>query len=211
MKKTIFLALASLSFATVTNAQSGDTKTTINFGLKAGVNLSNVYDTQGENFVAEGKAGFAGGGFVTIPLGSLFAIQPEIMFSQKGFKGDGRLLGSNYSYERTTSFVDIPLLFAIRPIKYLSIVAGPQYSFLLSEKNTFNSAIVNTLQEQEFKNDNIRKNILGVTAGADFNATDNVVIGLRAAWDLQQNNGDGTSNTPRYRNVLYQATLGIKF
>lgn len=211
MKKSTYLLMASLCIANILNAQVSNKQSTISFGLKAGVNLSNVYDTQGQDFVAKGTAGFAGGGFVTIPLGELFAIQPEVLYAQKGFKGNGTLLGSSYSYERTTSFLDIPLLFAIRPVKFVSIVVGPQYSFLLSEKNTFNSPIVNTLQEQEFKNENIRKNILGITGGADLNVTDNAVIGLRAGWDLQQNNGDGSSTSPRYRNVWYQATIGYRF
>ena len=82
---------------------------------------------------------------------------------------------------------------------------------MLSEKNNFNSAVVNSTQEQQFNNDTIRKNIFGLTGGADLNVTDNAVLGIRAGWDLQQNNGDGSSTTPRYRNVWYQFTVGYKF
>jgi len=38
----------------------------------------------------------------------------------------------------------------------------------------------------------------------------NIVIGARAGWDLFNNNGDGTSTTPRYKNVWAQATVGIR-
>lgn len=213
MKNSIFLILVGFGLITCLNAQVNQRKsgTELTFGVKAGLNLSNVYDNQGENFVATGKFGFAGGGFVTIPLNEYFAVQPEVLFSQKGFKGTGTLLGSNYNYERTTNFLDVPILVAFRPIKFVTIVFGPQFSFLMSEKNTFNSAFVNTLQEQQFTNDNIRKNIFGLTGGADLNVTDNAVIGLRAGWDLQQNNGDGTSTTPRYKNVWYQLSAGYRF
>jgi hypothetical protein len=34
---------------------------------------------------------------------------------------------------------------------------------------------------------------------------------LRGSWDLKNNNGDGTSTTPRYKNVWYQATVGYRF
>jgi hypothetical protein len=34
----------------------------------------------------------------------------------------------------------------------------------------------------------------------------NIVIGARAGWDLLNNKGDGTSTTPRYKNMWYQAT-----
>ena len=209
----MYLMIVSLSFTTLLNAQVSQTKsgTDVTFGLKAGVNISNVYDKEGNNFVATGAFGFAAGGFVTIPLGEYFAIQPEVLFSQKGFKGSGTILGSPYNYERTTNFLDIPILVAFRPIKFVSVVFGPEYSFLLSEKNNFSSAISNASQEQQFTNDNIRKNIFGLTGGVDLNVTDIAVIGLRAGWDLQQNNGDGTSTTPRYRNVWYQFTLGYRF
>ena len=64
-------------------------------------------------------------------------------------------------------------------------------------------------QENEFENDTIRKNTLAAVGGFDFNFN-RVVFGTRAGWDLQHNNGDGTSNNPRYKNVWFQATLGFK-
>jgi hypothetical protein len=92
----------------------------------------------------------------------------------------------------------------------LTLLVGPQYSFLLSEKNTFENTLFTSVQEQQFNNDNIRKNTLCFLGGADLNF-DKAVIGLRAGWDVQNNAGDGTNNTPRYKNVWYQATIGYRF
>jgi len=181
----------------------------LSFGLKAGVNISNVYDSEGEQFNADAKFGLAAGAFVAIPLGKYFGVQPEVLFSQKGYKGSGSILGSNYSFTYTSNFIDVPLLFALKPISLITIVAGPQYSFLVSDKYEFNSAIVNTNQENEFNNDNIRKNILCFLGGIDFNLK-RIVIGTRIGWDIQANKGDGTSTTPRYKNVWYQATIGFR-
>ncbi len=64
-------------------------------------------------------------------------------------------------------------------------------------------------QEQEFKRDNIRKNILGFVFGADVNI-DHLVLSARVSWDFQTNNGDGSSSTPRYKNQLIQFTVGYK-
>jgi hypothetical protein len=178
--------------------------------LKAGINISNVYDSKGDDFVAKTKAGVAIGAFTQIPLGSIIGIQPEILYSQKGFKGTGKILGNPYSYTRTINYLDIPLLLAIKLINELTILVGPQYSFLLSEKNEFENTLFTSVQEQQFDNDNIRKNTLAFLGGADFNF-DKVVIAVRARWDVQGNSGDGTSNTPRYKNVWYQATLGYRF
>lgn len=218
MKKSIFAVFAVFTMAVNANAQetiaasnSSDTDTRSNFvlGAKLGTNYSNVYDSEGEDFVADPKLGFVAGGFVTLPLGKLFAIQPEVLYSQKGFKGSGTLFGSSYSYKRTTDYLDVPIFFAFRPIEYVSVLAGPQFSYLLSEKNEFSGAI-NATQEQAFNNDNIRKNTFSLIGGVDVNI-DKIVIGARAGWDLKENKGDGTSATPRYKNYWYQLTLGYKF
>lgn len=92
----------------------------------------------------------------------------------------------------------------------LTILVGPQFSFLVNEKNLFTSTTASVLQEQTFKNDNVRKNTLCLTGGVDVNVS-SFVIGARAGWDVQNNNGDGTSTTPRYKNVWYQATIGFRF
>jgi hypothetical protein len=216
MKKSIFTVLAAIAMVAGANAQDTDarssdtdTRSNVIFGAKLGANYSNVYDSEGEDFVADPKLGFVAGAFVTIPLGKLFAVQPEILYSQKGFKGSGTLLGSSYSYERTTDYLDVPLFLSFRPIEYLSIVAGPQFSYLLSEKNEFDGAI-NQTQEEAFNNENIRKNTLAFIGGVDVNI-DKLVIGGRVGFDLKENKGDGTSETPRYKNYWYQLTLGYKF
>jgi len=191
-------------------AQSNDSRSSFHFGIKAGLNFANVYDEQGEEFRADGKTGFAGGVFMTIPLGEVFGVQPEVLFSQKGFKATGSLLGTNYGLTRTTNFIDVPLYFTVKPLPLLTILAGPQFSYLIQQKDEFNSELGSAEQIKEFENDNIRKNILGAALGLDVNF-DPLVIGLRAGWDLSTNNGDGSSQTPRYKNGWVQLSLGYRF
>jgi hypothetical protein len=211
MKKTLLIfAMVALTTVTVFGQNNTDYRRKVSVGLKGGINLSNVYDSEGEQFNSDAKMGLAGGLFVSIPLGSLFGIQPEILFSQKGYQGSGSILGSSYSYKYTSNFVDVPLLIAFKPVSLITILAGPQYSFLVSDKYVFNSAVVNIDQQNEFENDNIRKNILCFIGGADINFS-KIVIGARVGWDIQDNKGDGTSETPRYKNVWYQATIGFRF
>jgi Outer membrane protein beta-barrel domain len=208
MKKITLIFAVVVLVNNFCNAQ--DKRDNLQFGLKVGTNLSNVYDAEGQNFVADSKFGLAGGVFVSIPLGKVIGIQPEVLYSEKGFKSTGTLLGSSYSLDRSTSFIDIPLLLAVKPISLITIVAGPQFSFLLKDKNTFNNGTATVEQQKLFETDNIRRNLLSFTGGADVNLS-NFVIGLRANYDTQNNNGDGTSSTPRYKNAWYQATVGIRF
>lgn len=208
----ILAAGALMSITSIAMAQEGETdnREKLKFGLKAGLNFSNVYNTNTEEFRADGKFGFAGGAFVSIPIGKYVGLQPEVLISQKGFKGSGTLLGSSYSFKRTTTYLDIPFQIALKPSEFITIVAGPQFSYLLRQKDDFNSALINTSQQQEIENDDIRKNILGFVGGFDINIK-HLILGGRIGADFVTNHGDGTSSTPRYKNTWLQATIGYAF
>ena len=212
MKKILLTCFTYLSFTSVSTAQDFDMDTDAKFtiGAKAGLNLSNVYDTKGDAFNADAKFGFAIGAFATIPFGNFLAFQPELLISQKGFQATGYLFGSTYSVTRTTTYLDFPLLFVIRPTQFLTFVMGPQYSYLFNQKDVFGSATTTIEQETAFKNDNIRKNTLCFTGGLDINLNKLVLSG-RMGWDLLANNGSGGSQTPRYKNFWYQASIGYRF
>lgn len=179
-------------------------------GLKIGANLSNVYDTQGEEFQADSKFGLATGLFLAIPIGQYLGIQPELLFSQKGYRASGSVLGSEYSSKRTTNFIDVPLFLAFKATPQFTLLVGPQYSFLLSQNYTYKSELINFSRDEQFDNENLSKNTLCLSGGFDINMS-NVVLSARTGWDILNNNGDGTSNSPRYKNMWYQATLGFRF
>lgn len=211
MKKThIFFSIITLiSFTTFAQETMSDDRGKVKVGLKIGGNYANYYDSEGEKFNADSKLGLAGGLFFGIPIGKSLGIQPEILYSQKGYKETGQFLGGTYTLTRTTDYLDVPLLLSIKPAKFLTIQAGPQYSYLLKQKDVFENPLTTVEQQNEFKNDNIRKNILGFIGGLDVNVG-KVVIGARAGWDIQNNNGDGTSTNPRYKNAWTQATIGFR-
>jgi hypothetical protein len=212
IKHILSLVVAVAFMAGVGNAQNnaGNMNEKFQVGLKFGANVSNVYDTEGEDFTADYKFGLAGGGFVSLSIGSFLGIQPEILFSQKGYKGAGSFLGSEYTYSRTSNFIDLPLFLTLKPTNYLTFLLGPQFSFLVRETYRFENEFLNINKEEVFENDNIRRNTLCAVGGFDINF-DQFVIGARTGWDLQNNNGDGKSTTPRYKNVWYQGTLGYRF
>jgi hypothetical protein len=212
MKQLILSILISVGTFSIAFSQDTyvDQRNKFHFGVKAGTNFANVYDSQGESFRADGKFGFVGGAFFTVPLGQLIGIQPEVLFSQKGFKATGRLLNTQYELTRTTNYVDIPLYLTVKPLQILTIMAGPNFSYLLRQKDVFENASSSVEIIQEFENENIRKNILGIILGIDVNLS-RVIFGVKAGWDLSTNHGDGTSTTPRYKNAWAQATIGYRF
>jgi hypothetical protein len=212
MKKIILIIAAVMLTANYSNAQnnSPDSRSKFQFGVKAGLNLSNVFDERGQDFVADPKIGFATGGFVSIPVWKYLGVQPGLLFSQKGYRSTGTFFDSYYRYTRTLNYIDMPLLASFKPFELLTLVAGPQISFLVSQRDVFKGGSLTIDEQQEFKNDNIRRNVMCFLAGFDINL-DHIVLGARAGWDIQNNNGDGTSVNPRYKNVWYQATVGFRF
>ena len=68
MKKIsiLFATIFILSFDSFAQNEGKDYRTQAAFGLKAGMNSSNVYDEKGEDFQANPKLGLAAGIFVAI-------------------------------------------------------------------------------------------------------------------------------------------------
>jgi len=215
MKKTLlFICLLGFTLSNPLQAQTEtitvDSRTTMNFGIKAGVNNANVWDEEAQNFNANRKLGFVFGGFASLPMGSLLGFQPELLIAQKGYKASGVLLGTEYAHTRTTTHIDIPLQLQVKPSELVTILIGPQISYLVHQRDEYTLGANSTAQEQEFDKEDLRKSTLGFTAGADINFTRLVASG-RLGYDFQNNNADGTSSTPRYKNRWLQLTLGYKF
>jgi hypothetical protein len=210
MKKTTIMLLACASIFGMKVSAQEDLREELKFGIRAGANYSNVWDEKDNDFEANGKLGFAGGVFLHVPIGKYLGVQPEVLFSQKGYSGSGTFITQPYSFKRTTNYLEVPLLFAIKPASFITIVLGPQYSFLLSQKTDFTSGTFTSSELSEYENDNIRKNTLGAVVGFDINVN-HIVVSPRAGWDFQTNHGDGSSSSPRYKNQWLQLTLGYRF
>jgi hypothetical protein len=146
-----------------------------------------------------------------LPLGRVIAIQPEVLFSQKGYRATGTGLSGDYDYRQVLNFLDIPLLLRINASRELGIVVGPQYSWLMSTHTVFNSGATSYEQTVHNDNSNITKNIFGGVIGMDINLNDNLFLYGRYTIDFKNNNGDGTSSTPAYKNQVIQVGLGVLF
>ena len=217
MKKLILVITALITVISSGSAQQNrdsisvvtDFRTKLMLGLKMGGNYSKIYDSKDNNFKTDGKLGFATGAFISIPISKLIGIQPEVLFSQRGYKASSSSILGNYSLTRTTSYLDIPILFAVKPSEYITILAGPQYSYLVKSTDVFTSGNVSVEQQQQFKNQNLRTNTLCFTGGVDLTMK-HLVISTRVGWDLQDNTSDGNSTVPRYKNVWYQMMVGYR-
>lgn len=203
MKKIFILALG-LFAATAASAQDR-----IKFGVKAGLNVSDVIKGDGNNnFDTKTKAGFNAGVTLEIPLIAGLAFTPEVLYAQKGYK----LTSSFGTFTQTTNFIDVPILASFRLGSSFNIVAGPQVSFLLSTKNKFENGF-GAVQQTNVENDSDRfkKSLVGGLIGFRYDVNDKFDIHGRYALDFQKNNENGTTTTPEYRNQVFSVGVGVKF
>lgn len=127
MRKIVLLLTAAMVMTAASFAQ--DAKT-IGFGLKAGANFSSLKDKfDGDTENSDMKVGFHGGAFVNLPIGTTFAIQPELVYSIEGGKEEE----GDYTAKANLSYLNIPVMFQYTASGFYA-ETGPQIGFLMSAK-----------------------------------------------------------------------------
>ena len=111
-------------------AQLEDEHAPIIVGPMAGVSFSTLRGAGVGD--ADVRAGFLGGGFVTISISPNFAVEPQVFYVQKGANYHADSAGTQLSSSRALSYIEIPLLFKARyPVGtarwplIVSAIAGP--------------------------------------------------------------------------------------
>ncbi|RZK39350.1 MAG: PorT family protein [Pedobacter sp.] len=207
MKKIFIIAVALLSTAGIVKAQSTDQP--IRFGIKAGANFSNIIKGDGNNnFNTDYLTGFHAGVTVDIKLLENLAFTPEALYSTKGYKATSAI----GDFTQTTHFIDIPILASVRLGGGLNLVAGPQVSFLMSTNNKFETGFGTAEQRiVEDDSDRFKKSLVGGVIGFRYDFSNRLGLNGRYALDFQKNNENGTSQTPEFKNQVFQVGLGVKF
>lgn len=118
MKKVILIAILFMLGVTISNAQG------VRFGAKAGANFSNASGDDTDGF--DGRTGLNLGAVVNIEVSELFAVQPEVTYSMRGFK-DGE-------FTIKVDYVDVPIMADIEIIDGLSLQGGPVFGINVSGK-----------------------------------------------------------------------------
>jgi hypothetical protein len=205
----ILFATTLTAQQTITPSADDDHRDEFGFGLKAGVNFANVYDEEGNDFVANGRTGFFAGAFVSVPFSQMLGLQPEVNYSQKGYTASQSVLGVPFEYERTTSYLDIPLLLQIKPHKNFTILVGPQFSYLLDTKDEL-KGVFEFVEDEEITEDNYKKNIIGGVIGFEANWK-GLLFTARGNFDFTESDEEGNTFSPRYKNQVFQLGLGYTF
>lgn len=102
------------------------------FGIKSGVNISNIHYNI-KDASPEGKTGFYAGTFVDFRLFEDFHLQPEVIYSVEGIK-DG-----------SVDFINVPVILKWFFVDNIQVHAGPQLGVVIDAEggsNGLNSTIL---------------------------------------------------------------------
>ncbi|AIZ63070.1 hypothetical protein PK28_04040 [Hymenobacter sp. DG25B] len=224
MKKSTVLVAALLSVAAFSSAQAQG----VRLGLRAGANYSNLSGNIKNENTYNNKLGFVGGVMLNAPIvENFFSIQPELLYSQKGFENKPteytNILGYQTKREGKVNYnyLDLPILAKINADGFY-FEAGPQISYLLSSNNqtktTTTSPLTGEPETSQAENQNdvseLNRTELGYAAGLGYQAENGLSIGLRytgAFSDLvKSDNGDTYFNgdLKNARHSAFQVSLG---
>lgn len=217
MKKLLLSASAALLVAAVAPAAHAQG---IRFGVKAGANLSNLSGDLVNQDQYKNRFGFQGGVMVNFGLSDIISIQPEVLYSQKGFKYADQqftILGNTYRNTGNVryDYLDVPILVRVRAAGIFFEV-GPQYSYLMNvstdRTRTYNGTVVSNAGSGTSDLSNVQRNELGYVGGLGYQASNGVMLGVRysgAFTDFAKNNNYSNDEFRNARNSTFQAYVGV--
>lgn len=134
IKKPLSLVVLVI-IAVMVNANS--VKAQSNFGIRAGLNFANIA-TDADNNV-ESRTGFMAGVFYQYQFkNSNFAIQPELLYTQKGFTAETSAQGQAVDATYKLGYIQVPVLFGYNFATSSSVTphiyVGPYLAFVVTEE-----------------------------------------------------------------------------
>lgn len=184
MKKSLIVTVLLTICFNTTQAQF------LQFGFKGGVNFSNYGGGELEGVDFNTITSYHLGLVTELKLLENFALQPEFLYTSQGSELDG--FGEQIKNE--LGYIAIPVLikFYLTDNK-LSLEAGPQVSFLVSERNEFDVEDTNTFD-------------FGIGAGLSYKITNNLFLSGRYIAGLTEVKKDS-----EVKNSVIQFSVGFLF
>lgn len=207
MKKTLLLLAAIIGFSMAAEAQ-------LRPGFRLGANYSTLAGRDVPADVFKGRLSYHGGIILNFTMGDVFSIQPEILYSSKGYSwGDATytLPGTSAAIQREGSvkfnYIDVPLLFRTQA-GALYFELGPQLSYLLNYKNDYNEMGAGSQDPKPNKSDFTAWDY-GLAAGFGVDLW-GANLGLRYNLGLNPIEGDNSNlNTSPLKHSTFMLTVGF--
>lgn len=197
MKKT-FLIVATFFGIAAASAQTD--KTTFDFGVRGGVNFSNIANESSSLDSPDSRTNFYAGLVAELPLHEVFSLQGEVFYSGQGFERNIPVINQKVKYK--ADYIQVPLLAKFYIVEGLSVAAGPQFGFKVNEKIDYS----HTSAGGEIKTDTLKNFDFQGTAGLEYKLDNGLFIQGRYSYgfsDLVKDNSIHTS--------VFSAGLGYMF
>ncbi len=206
-------------------AQTGDG---VRIGIKGGYS---VMGWQGEtvksfgdlleytngNVTTKMRQGFHAGAYLSIPMGNGFEFEPGVQYSQKGMVLEGRVPGDvgTYTNAKVTltnkaEYIDVPLLAKVYVGEGFNLFAGPQVSFLVSNKVNVNAGAFGfSAYNDDFEWQNSQRKVdVGAAAGAGYQFQNG--LNISGSYDMGFTTIDDNADYKSY-NHGFKASVGFRF
>jgi len=218
MKKLIFTLFIVMGFLVEVEAQE------IKYGIKAGVNMSDWHgdanaaltDLLGITKVLETKSniGYHAGAYMTIPVGDRFFVEPAVMYSKKGMRLTESFLDNSFfnlegELAVNSHYIDIPVVAKYMITPGLHVYAGPQVSYLASNRLKAKAGILGFNVSEGFDiNSGFRSVDVGLTGGIGYQLANG--LNISAGYDHGLTSLDENNFFNAYNRVV-KASVGITF
>ncbi len=177
----LFLLLAGHSFAADADTQSSTGGGAgFKLGVEGGINLASLQG-QNVNDVFASRLGFVGGAFLDLPLSPSLAIQPEVLYEQKG----GKFNGNAYQLD----YIEIPILLDVTLLGPLGVILGPSF-----DSNVANNGVIN-----------VNRTDVGLILGAQVDVSP---ILLSGRYEVGLND---VSSSQKIQNGTFTFLVGLSF
>ena len=188
---------------------TGEYSVSPKFGIKGGINLSNLYvdDVEDENL----KVGLNIGLLAKIPVTRGLSIQPELLFSSKGSKIKYNNLLSTGEYRFNLNYMEVPVLAVINLAKNFNLHGGGYFAYMASAnvKDVDNEGNTNSITE--LNSEDFNRFDYGLVGGFGVDVQ-NFTIGARYNYGLNEVGDAGSLGGQLLQNAKNSAlTLYIGF
>ncbi len=209
MKKLLlFSAVAAFAFTT---AQSQE----VSFGVKAGLNLSNLAIKPNDGDKPDARTSFHIGGLVEIPITEKFSVQPEILYSSQGAKNKEKDEGYTTELTFKLDYISLPIMAKYYVIDNLALELGPQFNLLMSAKADLDYSIAGQSGTESVDlKDQFKKLDIGLGFGASYALDMGVFFGARynlGLTDINDGKDPDFDDNPTIKNNVFQISAGYKF
>jgi hypothetical protein len=209
--RVISIAAVCFAFTAINSpliAQEQGARLTSTFGIKGGVNLSNLYvdNVKDENM----KVGANIGLYAKLPVATGFSVQPEIAYSMKGAQANYNNVFGSGKYRFNLDYLEVPVAAVFNVARNFNIHAGPYVAFLLSAKVKDVDQNGNINGVTELNKDNFKSTDYGLFGGVGFDVG-GATLGARYTHGLQEIGKTGLSGnlTQNSKNSVFTFFVGF--